>query len=90
MDMNIDTEALISGADSMSVVVNRIKTLTEYILVVLKNAGEDFDSINYYRIEQSLNDALKAINDFDNKIEIIKKFLQRLEDIIYRYNECRF
>lgn len=90
MDISINTNALNSGVNSISQIVYRLREYVEFMNGVLIRSADDFTSVNYYRIESSLKDATLAIKRFNNKLECVREYLNKLENIISHYDSCRY
>ena len=90
MDAYIDTDEVQSGINSISSSIITLNELTSMMISRLNKAGEEFNSINFARASDSVGKATDCVDDMDAKLEMTKKYLRQLVEIIEEYSSFKF
>lgn len=90
MDVCIDTNAIEDGIESISNIIARLEVIVNFMVNRLEGAGSEFTSINYERASVNVSLAQDSLNAMTNKLEISKKYLNKLIDVIEQYNKYKF
>jgi hypothetical protein len=90
MDIYVDTEAVGKELEDIS---HTIYNINEHIISLGNNvarAGEDFTSINFYRIEGEAKAIANSLCEMNSKLVLAQDFLNKIIDVIDRYNKIRY
>lgn len=90
MDVCIDTNAIEDGIESISNIIARLEVIISFMNNKLESAGNEFTSINYERASINIALAQESLNTMANKLEISKKYLNKLMNIIEQYNKYKY
>lgn len=89
-DIYIDTEAITIGIRSINKTIDNIELLIKAIQHKIIHAHSEFDSINYQRASSSINQVTRSLEEMNERLSYTKKYLDKITDIIERYNSIKF
>lgn len=86
MDIDVNTEAFKKASSCLDKHCGVIVDLTKALQYHIKRANQEFDDINYKRVSERANNIIKEVNNFNYKVDSLKKDLSRLNDIVDEYS----
>ena len=90
MDVYIDTEAVTSGIDSISISIDNLTDIVSFLTARLLSAGGEFQNINFERASESINVTVSALDEMGENLKIAQEYLKRIVEYIERYHSFRF
>lgn len=90
MDVNIDTEAVVGGINSIAEVIEQLQDIVSFMSYKLDAAGEEFTSINFERASLNVNLANQSLNNVNDNLKVTKDYLNKLVDYILEYNKIKY
>lgn len=86
MDIDVNTEAFKKASSCLDKHCRIIVELTKALQNQIKRANQEFDDINYKRVSERANNIIKEVNNFNYKVDSLKKVLSKLNDIVDEYS----
>ena len=90
MDVHIDTNEIADGVDCISVIIERISSIIDFMKVKLNLAGNEFETINFERALLNVNMATNSLTVMNSKLAVTQTYLNNLIDHIEQYNKLKF
>ena len=90
MDMNIDTEGIVSGLNKISSSVQRISSKASTLQSSLSSAASGFQSENYDKVEAAVNQSVAAMNNMVNNLEAAQSYINKLIAIAEGYLKLKY
>lgn len=90
MDVYVNSDVLSSGKSSVRNIIGDLENATNLMKRKISAAHTRFDSRNYDRICEALNDISDAVRVIEERLEESREFLDDLLDCIEEYDRLKY